>query len=80
MMLASAAIGVFSGVVGLYISFWNDIAAGGTIVLVATAVFGLVWLFAPQHGYVSTKLLRRRLATDLAETRVVFESPEIQRH
>jgi len=39
-----------------------------------------VWLFAPQHGYVMSRVLRRRLATDLAETRVVFESPEIQRH
>jgi manganese/iron transport system permease protein len=80
MMVVSAAIGVIAGVTGLYISYWNDVAAGGTIVLVATAIFGLVWLFAPQHGYISTRLLRRRLATDLAETRVVFESPEIQRH
>ncbi len=80
MMVTSAAIGVIAGVTGLYISYWNDVAAGGTIVLVATAIFGLVWFFAPQHGYVTTRLLRRRLATDLAETRVVFESPEIQRH
>jgi len=80
MMVTSAAIGVISGVAGLYISYWNDVAAGGTIVLVATAIFGFVWLFAPQHGYISSRLLRRRLATDLAETRVVFESPEIQRH
>ncbi|MEO8457658.1 MAG: iron chelate uptake ABC transporter family permease subunit [Chloroflexota bacterium] len=78
MMAMSAAIGVMSGIAGLYISYWNDVAAGGTIVLVATALFGLVWLFAPQHGYLTTRLLRRRLATDLAETRVVFESPEIQ--
>jgi len=80
MMVVSASIGVIAGVTGLYISYWNDVAAGGTIVLVATAIFGLVWIFAPQHGYVTTRLLRRRLATDLAETRVVFESPEIQRH
>jgi manganese/iron transport system permease protein len=80
MMVVSATIGVIAGVTGLYISYWNDVAAGGTIVLVATAIFGLVWVFAPQHGYVTTRLLRRRLATDLAETRVVFESPEIQRH
>jgi manganese/iron transport system permease protein len=80
MMVVSAAIGVLSGVTGLYISYWNDVAAGGTIVLVATVIFAFVWVFAPQHGYVTTRLLRRRLATDLAETRVVFESPEIQRH
>jgi manganese/iron transport system permease protein len=80
MMCVSALIGVVSGVVGLYISYWNDIAAGGTIVLVATAIFGLVWLLAPQHGYLMSRVLRRRLATELAETRVVFESPEIRQH
>jgi manganese/iron transport system permease protein len=80
MMATSAAIGVISGVIGLYISYWNDIAAGGTIVLVATGVFGLVWLFAPQHGYVTTRILRGRLAAGVAETQVVFESPEIRGH
>ena len=44
----------------------------------ATGPFALVWLFAPNHGFISTGLLRRRLATGVAETRVVFESPEIQ--
>jgi manganese/iron transport system permease protein len=78
MIVASAAIGAMSGVAGLWISYYNNVAAGGTIVLVATAFFGLVWLFAPNHGFISTRLLRRRLATGVAETRVVFESPEIQ--
>jgi manganese/iron transport system permease protein len=79
MMAISSAIGVVSGVTGLLISYHYDIAAGGTIVLVATAIFGLAWLLAPRHGFVTTQLLRRRLAqSELAETRVVFESPEIQ--
>lgn len=78
MMLMSAAIGVTSGVVGLYVSYHNDIAAGGTIVLVATGIFGLVWLFAPEHGFVTTRLFRRRLLQPEPEARIVFESPEIQ--
>jgi manganese/iron transport system permease protein len=78
MIVMSATIGAVSGVVGLWISYYNDVAAGGTIVLVATAFFALVWLFAPNHGFISTRLLRRRLATGVSETRVVFESPEIQ--
>jgi manganese/iron transport system permease protein len=79
MMALSALIGVSSGVIGLYISYYNDVATGGTIVLVATALFGLIWLFAPHHGYVTANLLRRRLAQfEQAEARVVFESPEIQ--
>ena len=64
---------------GLFISYHNDVAAGGTIVLVATAIFGLVWLFAPEHGLVSGWLLRGRLATrGEPEAVIVFESPEIQ--
>jgi manganese/iron transport system permease protein len=81
MIVLSSGIGVLSGVVGLYISYHQDIAAGGTIVLVATAIFGLVWLFAPDHGFVATRLLRGRLATRrIPEARVVFESPEIREH
>ncbi len=79
MMAISSTIGVVSGVAGLFISYYYDIAAGGTIVLVATAIFGLAWLLAPRHGFVTTQFLRRQLAqSELAETRVVFESPEIQ--
>lgn len=60
MILWSAAIGTLSGVVGLVLSFHANVAAGGTIVLVATACFGLVWLLAPGHGAIATILARRR--------------------
>ena len=61
MMLGlSAAIGALSGVVGLVISYHANVAAGGTIVLVATVVFGLVWLLAPSHGLIASILARRR--------------------
>jgi manganese/iron transport system permease protein len=79
MMALSALIGVASGVAGLFISYHQDVAAGGTIVLVATGIFGLVWLLAPEHGFIATRVLRGRLASRLEpEARVVFESPEIQ--
>lgn len=79
MIALSSAIGVVSGMLGLFISYHADVAAGGTIVLVATAIFGLVWLCAPGHGFVATQLLRARLARSSApETKVLFESPEIQ--
>jgi manganese/iron transport system permease protein len=77
MIALSAGIGVVSGVLGLFISFHNDVAAGGTIVLVATAIFGLVWLFAPEHGWISSRLPRVRPGAE-AEAVIVFESPEIQ--
>jgi manganese/iron transport system permease protein len=79
MIMLAASIGAASGALGLYISYYYDIAAGGTIVLVATAIFGVAWLFAPDHGVVTSRLLRRRLAeTHVPEAAVVFESPEIQ--
>lgn len=78
MILLGALIGAASGITGLYISYYNDVAAGGTIVLVATGIFGLAWLFAPQHGWVMTHLVQRRLAGGLPETTILFESPEIQ--
>jgi manganese/iron transport system permease protein len=78
MIVLSALIGAASGVVGLYISYHNDVAAGGTIVLVATAIFGLAWLFAPDHGLVATRLLRGRLTTREPEATIIFESPELQ--
>ena len=78
MIVLSSTIGALSGVLGLFISYHSDVAAGGTIVLVATAIFGLVWLFAPDHGLVTSQLLRGRLAGGEPEAHIVFESPEIQ--
>lgn len=43
MMALAVAIACFSGVVGLYISYYSGIASGSVIVLTATAVFILAW-------------------------------------
>jgi ABC-type Mn2+/Zn2+ transport system permease subunit len=50
MMLISAVIGAFSGVAGLYLSFYGNVASGPAIVLTATAIFLLTFLFAPRRG------------------------------
>ncbi len=55
MMLVAAIIGVISGVVGLYLSFHLEVASGPMIVLVATAIFGVVFLFAPGRGFISSR-------------------------
>ncbi len=52
MMAVAAFIGASSNVTGLYISYYANIAAGPAMVLVATTVFALVFLFAPQRGMV----------------------------
>jgi manganese/iron transport system permease protein len=56
MICLSAAPGVLSGVAGLVVSFHADIAAGGTIMLVATLLFALAWLLAPRHGFLDALL------------------------
>ena len=48
MMVLAPVIGGFSALVGLYLSWSIDLPAGGTIVLVATAVFLACWLVAPR--------------------------------
>jgi ABC-type Mn2+/Zn2+ transport system permease subunit len=52
MMVVAAVIGAGSGVIGLYASYYLNIASGPTVVLVATLLFGVVFLFAPGKGVV----------------------------
>jgi len=50
MMLTGAAIGAVSAVSGLYLSYYVNVASGAAIVLVCTAIFIVVFLFAPARG------------------------------
>jgi len=59
MMLLSAGIGSFSAVLGLYLSFYVNVASGPAIVLVETAIFVLAFALAPRKG-VLWELLRTR--------------------
>jgi ABC-type Mn2+/Zn2+ transport system permease subunit len=56
MMAVSAGIGAVSGVVGLYASFYLNVASGAAVVLVATLIFTLVFLLAPGRGLVWQRL------------------------
>jgi len=53
MMVLAPVLGGLSSLVGLYLSYALDLAAGGLIVLVATAFFLVAWFFAPRHGLVA---------------------------
>lgn len=50
MMVVAASLGAFSAVAGLYLSFYLNVASGAAIVLVATALFLLVFFLAPRRG------------------------------
>jgi manganese/iron transport system permease protein len=48
LMLVAAAVGIASSIIGLYLSYWLDVASGATIVLVQTGVFLLALVLGPQ--------------------------------
>jgi manganese transport system permease protein len=50
MILISMASGVFSSVMGTYISYHIDGATGGCIVVLQTLLFVIAMIFAPKHG------------------------------
>jgi len=50
MMALSALFGALSSIVGLYASYYLNIASGSTIVLTATLFFILAFLFSPRKG------------------------------
>jgi ABC-type Mn2+/Zn2+ transport system permease subunit len=52
MMAAAAVVGVVSSVVGLYLSYYLDVASGAAIVLTATAFFVAAFFLAPRRGLV----------------------------
>ena len=49
-MALGAVVGAISSVVGLYISYYGEVASGAAIVLTATCFFLLAFLFAPRRG------------------------------
>lgn len=49
MMILAAGIGAFSGVAGLYLSYYLNMASGAAIVLVSTALFLLALILSPRR-------------------------------
>lgn len=57
MMLVSGIIGAVSSLVGLYLSFYLNIASGAAIVLTATVIFIAAFLVSPRRGVVWARAL-----------------------
>lgn len=49
-MMLGAAIGVFSSVAGMYLSYYFNLPSGPAIVLVTFGLFMVAFLFSPQYG------------------------------
>lgn len=60
MMRFAVLVGIGAAVVGLYLSYWLDVASGATIVLVETAAFLVALVLGPRSG------LRRRRGVEVA--------------
>lgn len=56
MMIVAAICGMIANLIGLYVSYYVNIASGPAMVLVATLLFGITFLFAPQRGLLAQKL------------------------
>ncbi len=55
MMVVSAVIGASSSLIGLYLSYYLNIVSGSAIVLTATGIFLIVFLFNPRQGVLRRK-------------------------
>ena len=59
MMILAAMIASASGVIGLYLSYYVNVASGPAIVLVATAFFLLAWLIKTIRTRNSTRYIKK---------------------
>ncbi|EME16642.1 metal ABC transporter permease [Rhodococcus triatomae] len=60
MLLIAPATSAACGVIGLYVSYYQDTSPGGMVVLTQGILFTLVYLFGPRHGLVATRWQARR--------------------
>jgi ABC-type Mn2+/Zn2+ transport system permease subunit len=54
MMILAAAIAAVSSVIGLYVSYYVNVASGPVIVLTATLFFVLAWTFKNLQSRITT--------------------------
>ncbi|MCH7698882.1 MAG: metal ABC transporter permease, partial [Chloroflexi bacterium] len=59
MIYLGVVIAVASAVIGLYVSYYGEVASGASIVLTATAFFAAAMLFAPRRGMIARWWLDR---------------------
>ncbi|MBS4161909.1 metal ABC transporter permease, partial [Klebsiella pneumoniae] len=60
MIYMAAFFGALSAVIGLGLSYTYNLASGAAIVLTATILFGLAFMFSPKQGVLWRSLRSRR--------------------
>ena len=66
MIYLGVAFAVASAVIGLYVSYYGEVASGASIVLTATAFFTAALLFAPRRGMLARWWLDRARMSEVA--------------
>lgn len=61
MIILSTAIGALTGFIGMYLSFYIDIASGASIVLLQAGVFGLALIISSLRKHASQRLMHTHL-------------------
>lgn len=59
LMATAALVGTLSAIVGLYLSYWLDVASGATIVLFETLLFVAALVLGPRTGVLARRLAAR---------------------
>jgi ABC-type Mn2+/Zn2+ transport system permease subunit len=63
LMLLASVLAMVAALLGLYVSFYLNVASGASIVLVETLFFGIALLFGPRTGLLSNRLGRGAVTT-----------------
>ncbi len=66
MLGIATAVGAGCSVLGAYLSYFINGSTGGCIVVLQTLVFLLALVFAPKHGLLAARRIRRLAASDFA--------------
>ncbi len=66
MMLLAVLIGIASSLMGLFLSYWLDVASGATIVLTATTIFFAASILSPRRRHLKRR--KRNLLKELGQT------------
>ncbi|AJM91948.1 metal ABC transporter permease [Nitrosopumilus piranensis] len=67
MIILSVTLGMISAIAGYMLAIFFDVSIAGSMAAVAGAVFGLIWVFAPNRGLISRwrRISKQRFEIDV---------------
>lgn len=74
MMIVGVIIGVFSSITGMYLSYFYNLPSGPAIVLVASSLFVIAFLFSPSQGLLTHPVTTKRELQIIKEIKGLIKS------